>query len=139
MRADGKTSVRYDLGALLLIIHLDHLSEPFQTVTEYVDSLVQQNATHLREQRNSIDDVDDARRKYFLRQQVKSLAPHFVSKNYDSGPFKLICDDFRPGNILVKEDTLEIVAVVDWEWTYASPYQFLFSPPSWLILENPTS
>lgn len=65
--------------------------------------------------------------------------PHFVSNNYDSGPFKLICDDFRPGNILVKEDTLEIVAVVDWEWTYAGPYQFLFSPPSWLILENPTS
>ena len=139
VRVDGKTSVRYNLGALLLIIHLDHLSEPFQTVTEYVDSLVQQNTTHLREQRNSIDDADDARRKYSLRQRVKSLAPHFVSKNYDSGPFKLICDDFRPGNILVKEDTLEIVAVVDWEWTYAGPYQFLFSPPSWLILENPTS
>ncbi|KAH9211485.1 kinase-like domain-containing protein [Leptodontidium sp. 2 PMI_412] len=117
----------------------DHLSEPLQTVTEYVDRLVQQNTTHLHEQRNSIDDVDDARHKYCLRQRVKSIAPHFVSNNYDSGPFKLICDDFRPGNILVKEDTLEIVAVVDWEWTYAGPYQFLFSPPSWLILENPTS
>jgi hypothetical protein len=115
------------------------LSEPFQTVTEYFDSLIQQNATHLREQRNSVDDIDDARRKYILRQRVKSLAPHFVSKNYDSGPFKLICDDFRPGNILVKEDTLEIIAVIDWEWTYAGPYQFLFSPPSWLILEPPTS
>ncbi|KAF4624225.1 hypothetical protein G7Y89_g13947 [Cudoniella acicularis] len=117
----------------------DPLSEPFQTVTEYVDNLVQQNATHLREQRNSIDGAVDARRKYILRQRVKSLAPHFVSKSYDSGPFKLICDDFRPGNILVREDTLEIVAVIDWEWTYAGPYQFLFSPPSWLILENPTS
>ena len=89
------------------------MSEPFQTVTEYLESLIQQNATHLREQRNSIDDIDDARRKYILRQRVKSLAPHFVSKNYDSGPFKLICDDFRPGNILVKEDTLEIIAVID--------------------------
>jgi hypothetical protein len=29
--------------------------------------------------------------------------------------------------------------VIDWEWTYAGPYQFLFSPPSWLILERPTS
>jgi hypothetical protein len=28
---------------------------------------------------------------------------------------------------------------MDWEWTYAGPYQFLFSPPPWLILENPTS
>ncbi len=115
------------------------MSEPFRTATEYFDSLVQQNATHLREQRNSVDDADDARCKYLLRQRVKSLAPYFVSENYDHGPFKLICDDFRPGNILVKEDTLEIVAVVDWEWTYAGPYQFLFSPPPWLILENPTS
>lgn len=139
VRMDGKTSVKYNLGVLLLIIYLDHLSEPFQTVTEYLDSLVQQNITHLRKQRNSVDDTDDARRKYSLRKRVKSLAPYFVSKNYDSGPFKIICDDFRPGNILVKEDTLEIVAVVDWEWTYAGPYQFLFSPPSWLILENPTS
>jgi hypothetical protein len=65
--------------------------------------------------------------------------PYFISKKYNSGPFKLICDDFRPGNILINEDTLEILAVVDWEWTYAGPYQFLFSPPSWLILEDPTS
>ncbi|KAH8702851.1 kinase-like domain-containing protein [Phaeosphaeriaceae sp. PMI808] len=106
----------------------DHLAEPFRT-----------NITHLREQRNSVDDSDDARRKYILRQRVNSLVPYFVSKKYDSGPFKLICDDFRPGNILINEDTLEIVAVVDWEWTYAGPYQLLFSPPSWLILEDPTS
>jgi hypothetical protein len=115
------------------------MSDPYRTVTEYIENLTQQNATHLREQRNSIDDIQDARRKYILRQRVKSLAPHFVSPNYDSGPFKLICDDFRPGNILVKEDTLKIAAVVDWEWAYTGPYQFLFSPPSWLILENPTS
>ncbi|EPE35702.1 Protein kinase-like (PK-like) [Glarea lozoyensis ATCC 20868] len=117
----------------------DHLSKPFQSVTKYAGSLVQQNITHLREQRNSIDDADDARRKYLLRNRVKSLAPHFVAEKYDSGPFKLICDDFRPGNILVNEETLEIVSVIDWEWAYAGPYQFLYSPPSWLILENPTS
>jgi hypothetical protein len=85
--------------------------EPFQTVTEYGDSLVQQNASHLREQRNSTDDVHDARRKYILRQRIQSLAPHFVSKDYDSGPFKLICDDFGPGNILVKEDTPPVSAL----------------------------
>ncbi|TAQ85057.1 hypothetical protein B7494_g6612 [Chlorociboria aeruginascens] len=111
VRVDGKTSVKYNL----------------------------ENIMHLRKQRNYIDDIDGARRKYSLHQRVKSLVPYFVSKNYDFGPFKLICDDFRPESLLVKEDTLEIVAVVDWEWTYAGPYQFLFSPPSWLILENPTS
>ena len=89
------------------------MSEPFQIVTEYLNSLIQQNATYLCEQRNSVDDINDARRKYILCQRVKSLAPYFVSKNYDSGPFKLICDNFRLGNILVKEDTLEIIVVID--------------------------
>lgn len=93
---------------------------------------------HLCEQRNSVNDSDDARRKYILGKRDKT-APHFVPKDHDSGPFKLICDVFRPGNILFREDTLEILAVMDWEWTYAGPYQFLFSPPPWLILENPTS
>lgn len=64
---------------------------------------------------------------------------HFVSQKYDSGPFKLICDDFRPGNILVNKDTLEVLAVIDLEWTYAGPNQFLFSPPNWLILQKPIS
>ncbi|KAH8819395.1 kinase-like domain-containing protein [Xylogone sp. PMI_703] len=116
-----------------------HLSEPFESVTEYFNNLVDQNFVHLRDQRNSVDNIDDARRKYILRRQMKSLVPSFIFEKYNTGPFKLVCDDFRPGNILVKKDTLEIVAVVDWEWTYAGPYQFLFSPPSWLILERPTS
>lgn len=50
-RKDGKTSVRWNLVALLLILFLDHLLEPFRTVTEYMDSLVQQNITHLHEHR----------------------------------------------------------------------------------------
>jgi len=103
-----------------------------------VHNLVQQNITHLFEQRNSVDDIYDARRKYILRQRVKNLIPYFVAPEYDSGPFKLLCDDFHPGNILVNND-MEVVAVIDWEWTYAGPYQFVYSPPPWLILENPTS
>jgi hypothetical protein len=102
-------------------------------------NVAQQNITHLREQRNSVDDANDARCKYILRQRLKALTPYFVPKDYDSKSFKLLCDDFRPGNILINKDALKIVAVIDWEWTYAAPYQFLFSPPSWLILANPTS
>jgi hypothetical protein len=65
--------------------------------------------------------------------------PYFVAKDYDSKSFKLLCNDFRPGNILINKDTLKIVAVIDWEWTYTALYQFLFSLLSWLILSNPTS
>ena len=98
--------------------------------------LVDQNMAQLYKQRNSIDDAEDARRKYILRRQVEALVPYFTLQ-YDTGPFKLFCDDLRPGNVLVDEQTLRITAVLDWEWTYAAPRQFLYSPPWWLILAGP--
>jgi len=98
---------------------------------------VQQNITHLVKQRNSIFDRDDARRKYTLRLQARGAIEQFVSVEHDSGPFKLICDDLKPGNIVVDPETLDIVALIDLGWTYAGRYQFLFSPPPWLMLEDP--
>ena len=117
----------------------DHLSEPFQTVTAYFQSLVQQSIKHLREQKNSVDNADDARNKYVHRQRIQSIAPRFVSKKHNHGPYKLICDDMRPGNMKINLETSEIIGMLDVEWTYTGPYQFLYSPPSWLILSNPTS
>lgn len=102
-----------------------------------MNNLVRQNIEHLNKQRNSIDDAEDARRKYILRQRVKELVPHFVSKKFDAGPFKPYCEDIRPGNVLIDENTLQITGVIDWEWTYAAPYQFLFSPPPWLVVGDP--
>lgn len=57
-------------------------------------------------------------------------------EQHNSGPFKLVCDDFRPGNILVDRN-LRITAICDWEWTYAAPYQQLYTAPRWLLLRAP--
>lgn len=102
-----------------------------------MQNLVQQNIIHLYAQRNSIDDAADARRKFVLRCRMMELVPYFVSADHDTSPFKLFCDDLRFGNILMDETTLKFTGVIDWEWAYAAPYQFLFCPPSWLILERP--
>jgi hypothetical protein len=32
---------------------------------------------------------------------------------------------------------LQIVGVVDWEFTYAAPVEFSYAPPWWLLLEQP--
>ncbi|TIA07989.1 hypothetical protein D6C80_09482 [Aureobasidium pullulans] len=120
-------------------VEADHTLPPFETTTDYMRNLVQQNITHLHKQRNSIDDAADARRKFILRCRMEALVPYFTSKTHESGPFKLFCDDFRFGNVLIDEDTLEFTGVIDWEWTYTAPQQFLFSAPPWLILERPTS
>jgi len=41
----------------------------------------------------------------------------------DHGHFKLWCDDIRPANLLINED-LQIVGVIDWEFTHAAPVEY---------------
>jgi hypothetical protein len=119
----------------LTVFFEDH-PEPFRTATDYINYLTEQNSVHLHKQRNCVDDVDDARKKFTCRRLLQTVTSQFVSRQFDQGPFKLFCDDFRPGNILVDEN-LQITAVLDWEWCYAAPYQFLYSPPCWLLLKPP--
>ncbi|OKL58762.1 hypothetical protein UA08_05580 [Talaromyces atroroseus] len=61
------------------------------------------------------------------RSQILSTIRRTLATKYNYGPFKLICDDLRYGNILVNnKEELRIVAVLDWEWAYAAPYQCYF-------------
>jgi hypothetical protein len=69
---------------------------------------------------------------------MRNLAPKMVFPEHKNGPFMLICDDFSPANMIVKNaDDLEIIAVLDWEWSYAGPMQLYWSPPRWLLLQHP--
>ncbi|KAK8119396.1 phosphotransferase family protein [Apiospora kogelbergensis] len=51
-------------------------------------------------------------------------------------PWRLFSKDLRPTNVLVNKD-LRVVAVIDWEFAYATPSQFSFDPPWWLLLARP--
>lgn len=64
------------------------------------------------------------------------LVPSFVNYKHNKSPYKLVCDDLRPGNILVDRD-LRITAICDWEWSYAAPYQQFCTAPRWLLLKSP--
>lgn len=101
--------------------------------------VAEQDWQHLLRQPNSVDDSEDARSKYLYNRIFRALIPSFVAAEHNYGPFKLICDDLRFGNILVNnEKDLKIIAVLDWEWVYAAPYQILFSPPRWLLIKRPS-
>ena len=73
-----------------------------------------------------------------IRQLFRKLASEgrLCNSEFDKGPFKLWCDDLRPANVLVDEDD-NMAAVIDWEFTYAAPADFTFSPPWWLLLKEP--
>lgn len=109
--------------------------EPFASANEYFRSLVEQHLIHLRTQRNLTTDPEDAMRRYVARHLFAQLAARKHVNN--SSPFKLFCDDLRPGNILVDEKTLKITAVLDLEYTNAMPAQFAHDPPWWLLLVGP--
>jgi hypothetical protein len=81
------------------------------------------------------DDVawERSERHLFLQPAKRS---QLHDPKHEAGPFKLFCDDLRPTNFLVDAD-FRIVAVIDWEFTYAAPAEFAHSPPFWLLLERP--
>ncbi|EXV02166.1 aminoglycoside 3'-phosphotransferase/choline kinase domain protein [Metarhizium robertsii] len=111
----------------------------FKTSSEYFQALANLHVDHLANQRNdAIESRADCQRKYTARQLFQKLAYErkLVSDRYDKGPFKFWCDDLRPSNILL-DANLQIVAVIDWEFSYAAPSEFTFAPPWWLLIEQP--
>ncbi|KAL3475917.1 hypothetical protein BJX99DRAFT_270876 [Aspergillus californicus] len=106
----------------------------YHTAIDYIRSLLDLRSAQLQHQRNSVYDAEDCRNKYACRQLMKAIAFNFISNN--DSLFKLFCDDFGPGNVLVN-DSLEIITVIDWEFCYAAPPQFAASIPWWLLLRRP--
>ncbi|OJJ96596.1 hypothetical protein ASPACDRAFT_54469 [Aspergillus aculeatus ATCC 16872] len=120
---DGRPLTR-ELNELIRISGLKDCTpqRTFHTSIDYIASLLELQSTHLEQQRNKL---------------MKAIALNFIPKD-DCGPFKLFCDDLCPGNVLV-DDSLRIVGVLDWEFTYAAPSQFAASIPWWLLLRRPHS
>lgn len=115
------------------------LNETYSTSCDYFKALAQLHIDHLKHQRNdAVGSEIDCRRKYVARHLFQRLSRQrkLASSTFTNGPFKLWCDDLRPSNILL-DANMQIVGVVDWEFTYAAPAEFSFAPPWWLLLEQP--
>ncbi|EED22752.1 hypothetical protein TSTA_062390 [Talaromyces stipitatus ATCC 10500] len=110
---------------------------PFTTASSYYESLAEMHLAHLSSQRNdAIESAEDCRQKYIARCLFRKITREYQLCGDDSGPFKLFCDDFRPGNVLANAE-FQMTGALDWEFTYAAPTGFAYSPPFWLILELP--
>jgi hypothetical protein len=111
----------------------------YKTASSYFIALAEMHMTHLSTQRNdTIETAEDCRRKYIARCLFRKLARENRLCSNDCGPFKLFCDDFRPANVLANSECgFKAVGAIDWEFTYAAPAEFVYSPPSWLLLERP--
>lgn len=109
----------------------------FTNAADYFEELAKQHLCHLEYQRNdAVIDEEDCRKKYVARCLFRRISRK-VSRKYCHGPFRLFCDDFRPDNILVDANNLDMVGAIDWEFTYAAPVEFTHAAPWWLLLERP--
>ncbi|KAM0429770.1 hypothetical protein ACHAPT_006376 [Fusarium lateritium] len=132
----------------------------YKTVDEWYTALADMHLAQLIFQHNDlVTSEDDCRNKYVTRQIFRRLAKQgrlstfgFAEDNWSaqsamipsstlspapsgSESFRLWGDDFRAGNILLS-DSDEIAALIDWEYTYVGPTQFILDPPWWLLLET---
>ncbi|KAL2020614.1 hypothetical protein VTK56DRAFT_8104 [Thermocarpiscus australiensis] len=134
--------------------------ETYDSADEWYVALAEMHLAQLVFQHNDlVKSEDDCRNKYVARQIFRRLAkqgrlstfgfaedtwsahssitaPSTLSPAPDgAGPFRLWGDDFRAGNILLNQSD-DIVAVIDWEYSYAAPAQFILDPPWWLLLDT---
>ncbi|KAF9767157.1 hypothetical protein IL306_000333 [Fusarium sp. DS 682] len=114
----------------------------YMTADGWYTALAEMHIAQLIFQHNDlVTSEDDCRNKFGFSEddwssQSSKIPPETLSpcpSNSDS--FRLWGDDFRAGNILL-DDSDEIVALIDWEYTYAGPTQFILDPPWWLLLET---
>ncbi|KAH7333324.1 hypothetical protein BKA65DRAFT_479871 [Rhexocercosporidium sp. MPI-PUGE-AT-0058] len=110
----------YDIIQLGGVNTFGDRSKGFASTTEYFLYVFNQDWEQLIQQSNCVAGEYDARAKLSSFKALRALRPDFVRKDYDRGPFKLLCDDFGLANMIVRsKDDLTIVGVVDLEWSYA--------------------
>ncbi|CAM1503233.1 Fc.00g080090.m01.CDS01 [Cosmosporella sp. VM-42] len=134
----------------------------YRSADEWYTELAEMNIAQLTFQHNDlVTSADDCRNKYVARQIFRRLAKQgklstfgFAEDNWSAqssklkletstlspapvstNAFRLWGDDFRAGNILLN-DSDDIAALIDWEFAYAGPTQFILDPPWWLLLDT---
>ncbi|TPX10793.1 uncharacterized protein E0L32_008182 [Thyridium curvatum] len=124
----------------------------YETADDWYKALADmQMATLLFQHNDIVSSEDDCRTKYVARQLFRRLAKQGRLSTFGfsgsktagatlpapdgSSSFRLWPDDFRPANVLVHDE--RIAGIIDWEFTYAGPTQFVLDPPWWLLIEVP--
>ncbi|KAK9418720.1 hypothetical protein SUNI508_07740 [Seiridium unicorne] len=125
----------------------------YETADDWYIALAEmQMATLIFQHNDIVVSENDCRTKYVARQLFHRLAKQGRLSTFGfagsktagatlpapdgSSSFRLWPDDFRPANVLV-DDNEQIAGIIDWEFTYVGPTQFVLDPPWWLLIEVP--
>jgi hypothetical protein len=103
------------------------------SANDYVAMLLEIADNAFAESRNSVFERDQGEDALYHLHIFREYAKGWMDRRLDQGPFVLVHGDFEPFNLIVNDD-MDIVSVLDWEWSRVVPLQF-FKPPLWL--KNP--
>ena len=85
--------------------------------------------------RNSVYNEEDGNENlYNLHQFSRFATETWLDYLLDNGAFLLAHSDLDPCSILVNQN-IDIVALLDWDWSRVVPLQF-FKTPTWLISQD---
>ncbi|PVH75194.1 phosphotransferase enzyme family protein-like protein [Cadophora sp. DSE1049] len=89
----------------------------FDRSSNYFTERAQYLQIHLETQRTAAYDTKDITwGRYVARHCFAKLIPTYGMID-DAGPHRLFCDDMRPSNMLVNPETMDITALLDFEFT----------------------
>lgn len=101
------------------------------SASSYASMLMHVARNAFEKSRKSVySEADGNETLYNLHMFSQFATEKWLDPVLDSGPFVLTHGDLNPHNLMVNED-MDIVALLDWEWSRVVPLQF-FVPPTWL-------
>ena len=100
----------------------------FKISKEYVNALLWLADNRLDKGKNSTVDFRGENVLYATHHIRKFVTESWLDPALDCGPFVLMHGDLDIQNLLWDDD-LNLVAVLDWEWSSVIPLQFLVPPP----------
>ncbi|KAH6622646.1 phosphotransferase enzyme family protein [Chaetomium tenue] len=80
--------------------------------------------------RGTVSDAKQGRDRLYHLHMFRQFTQGWLNDKFDHGPFVLAHGDLEIFNLVLDHD-LNIVSVLDWEWSRVVPVQ-LFRPPLWL-------
>lgn len=104
----------------------------------YVSMLLEIADNAFAEGRGSfIEDADEGAEALYHLSIFRQYAEGWVDHRLDRGPFVVVHGDLEPFNLIINSE-MDIICVLDWEWSRVVPLQF-FKPPLWLGNPDPTN
>ncbi|QKX62018.1 uncharacterized protein TRUGW13939_09174 [Talaromyces rugulosus] len=102
----------------------------YSTVGSYVTDILGVHDSRLRNQPNSVNNVQDCGYQMSALAAMRTVAPLFFRRDLGRGPFVFTLTDLHQSNIFV-DDKWNITCLVDLEWACSRPIQMV-EPPYWL-------